>query len=87
MKIEIFEEDGDNTLSFDDKYADFTIDVYPDSKTYQSRMRLLETDILADRQEVASMSSMTKEFIDGLKKEVEWHDDWTGNPVSVYILS
>lgn len=40
MTIEIFEEDGDNTLSFDDKYADFTIDVYPDSKTYQSRMCL-----------------------------------------------
>ena len=40
MKIEIFEEDGDNTLSFGDKYADFTIDVYPESKTYQSRMSL-----------------------------------------------
>ena len=130
MKIEIFEEDGDNTLSFDDKYADFTIDVYPDSKTYQSRMNLkddvyyrtekfeyrikndplkvetrltervdepperycvkdgvvLESDILADRKEMA-MSSMTKEFIDGLKKEVEWHEDWVGNPVSMYILS
>ncbi len=130
MKIEFFEEDGDNTLSFDDKYAEFTIDVYPDSKTYQSRMNLkddvyyrtekfeyriqanplkvetrltervdeppqrycvkdgvvLESDILADRKEMA-MSSMTKEFIDGLKKEVEWHEDWAGNPVSIYILS
>ncbi len=129
MKIEIFEEDGDNTLSLDDEYADFTIDVFPDSKTYQSRMRLkddvyyrtekfeyriktdpvkvetrltervdepperycvkdgvvLETDILTDRNEVASMSSMTKGFIDGLKKEVEWHEGWL--PVSMYILS
>lgn len=129
-KIEIFEEDGDNTLSIDDKYADFTIDIYPESKTYQSRMSLkddvyyrteqfeyriktdpikvetrltervdepperycvkdgvvLESDILADRKEMA-MSSMTKEFIDGLKKEVEWHEDWVGNPVSMYILS
>lgn len=129
-EIEIFEEDGDNTLSIDDKYADFTIDIYPETKTYQSRMRLkddvyyrteqfeyriktdpikvetrltervdepperycvkdgvvLESDILADRKEMA-MSSMTKEFIDGLKKEVEWHEDWVGNPVSMYILS
>jgi len=129
-KIEIFEEDGDNTLSIDDKYADFTIDIYPESKTYQSRMSLkddvyyrteqfeyriktdpikvetrltervdepperycvkdgvvLESDILADRKEMV-MSSMTKEFIDGLKKEVEWHEDWVGNPVSMYILS
>ena len=113
MKIEIFEEDGDNTLSFGDKYDDFTIDIYSDSKTYQSRMNLkddvyyrtekfeyriktnplkvetrltervdepperycvkdgvvLESDILADRKEMA-MSSMTKEFIDGLQKEV-----------------
>ncbi len=131
MKIEVFEEDGDNTLSLDDKYADFTIDVYPESKTYQSRMRLkddvyyrteqfeyriktdpikvearltervdepperyavkdgvvLESDILADRKEVASMTPMTKEFIESLKKEVEWHEDWVGNPVSMYILS
>ena len=130
MKIEIFEEDGDNTLSFGDKYDDFTIDIYSDSKTYQSRMNLkddvyyrtekfeyriktnplkvetrltervdepperycvkdgvvLESDTLADRKEMA-MSSMTKEFIDGLKKEVEWHEDWVGNPVSMYILS
>jgi len=129
-EIEIFEEDGDNTLSIDDKYADFTIDIYPESKTYQSRMSLkddvyyrteqfeyrikkdpikvetrltervdeppqryavkdgvvLESDILADRKERV-MSSMTKEFIDGLKKEVEWHEDWVGNPVSMYILS
>lgn len=48
---------------------------------------VLETDILADRKEVASMSSMTTEFIGGLKKEVEWHEDWVGNPVSMYILS
>lgn len=130
MKIEIFEEEGDNTLSFGDEYADFAIDVYPDSKTYQSRMNLnddvyyrtekfeyriqanplkvetrltervdepperycvkdgvvLESDILADRKELA-MTSMTKEFIDGLKKEVEWHEDSVGNPVSMYILS
>lgn len=130
MKIEIFEEEGENTLSFEDKYADFTIDIYPDSKTYQSRMCLkddvyyrtekfeyrintgrhkvetrltervdepperycvrdgvvLESDILADRKELA-MTSMTKEFIDGLKKEVEWHEDWVGNPVAMYILS
>jgi hypothetical protein len=129
--IEIFEEDGDNTLTFGDKYADFTIDVYPESKTYQSSMSLkddvyyrteqikyriktnpvkvetrltervdeppqryavkdgvvLESEILADRKEISSMSSMTKEFIDGLKKEVEWHEDWVGNPVSMYILS
>ncbi len=131
MKIEIFEEDGDNTLSFDDEYADFTIDVYPDSKTYQSRMSMkddcyyrteqfeyriktdpvkveirltermdepperycvkdgvvLESDILADREEVTSMTPMTKGFIDDLKKEVEWHAGWIGNPVSMYILS
>ncbi len=129
MEIEIFEEDGDNTLSFGDKYADFTIDVYPESKTYQSRMRLkddvyyrteqfeyriktdplkvetrliervdepperycvkdgvvLESDILKERGDF--MTSMTKEFIDGLKKEIEWHEDWVGNPVSMYILS
>lgn len=129
MEIEIFEDDGDNTLSLDDKYADFTIDVYPETKTYQSRMRLkddvyyrteqfqyriktdplrvetrltervdepperycvkdgvvLESDILKERGDF--MTSMTKEFIDGLKKEVEWHEDWVGNPVSMYILS
>lgn len=130
MKIEIFEEDGDNTLSFGDKYADFTIDVYPESKTYQSSMNLkddvyyrtekfeyriqtnplkvetrliervdeppeqycvkdgvvLEYDILAGRKGLA-MNSMSKGFIDGLKKEVEWHEYWAGNPVSMYILS
>ncbi len=130
MKIEIFEEDGENTLLFGDKYADFTIDVYPDLKTYQSRMNLkddvyyrtekfeyriqanpikvetrlierideppkrccvkdgvvLESDILVDRGEVTSMGPMTKDFIDTLKKEVEWHEDWVGNPVAMYIL-
>jgi hypothetical protein len=129
-KIEIFEEDGDNTLSLDNEHADFTIDVYPESKTYQSRMSLkddcyyrttqyqyrikidpikvetrltervdepperycvkdgvvLESDILADRKEMA-MSSMTKEFIADLKKEVEWHEEWVGDPVSMYLLS
>jgi len=40
MKIEIFEEDGENILSFNNEYADFTIDVYPESKTYQSSMSL-----------------------------------------------
>lgn len=130
IEIEIFEEDGDNTLSIHDKYADFNIDVYPESKTFQSRMSLnddvyyrteqfdyrinkdplvveirliervdeppqrcavkdgvvLESDILADRKGLA-MSPMTKEFIDGLKKEIEWHEDHTGSPISMYILS
>jgi hypothetical protein len=130
MKIEIFEEDGDNTLSFDDKYAEYTIDIYPDSKTYESRMNLkddvyyrtekfeyriktdplkvetrlteridepperccvkdgvvLESDILTDRKE-STFSSMTREFVDGLKKEVEWHEEWSCNPVTMYILS
>lgn len=129
-KIEIFEDEGENTLCIDNKYADFTIDVYPESKTYRSRMCLkddiyyrteqfeyriktdpfqvetrlikrmdepperycvkdgivLESDILADRKELASMSSMTKEFIDGLKKEVVWHKEWVDN-ISMYILS
>jgi hypothetical protein len=47
---------------------------------------VLESDILADRKERV-ISSMTKEFIGGLKKEVEWHEDWVGNPVSMYILT
>lgn len=129
MEIEIFEEDGDHTLSLDNEHADFTIDVDPSSKTYRSRMSLkddvyyrtqnyeyrisidpvkvetrliervdepperysvkdgvvLETDILAERGE--RMSAMTKEFIDDLKKEVEWHKDWVGDPVSMYLLS
>jgi hypothetical protein len=129
MVIEIFEEDGDHTLSFDNEHADFTIDVDPESKTYRSRMRLkddvyyrtqryeyriqtnpikvesrlverkdeppeqycvkdgvvLESDILKERGDF--MTSMTKEFIDGLKKEVEWHEDWRGDVVSMYLLS
>lgn len=36
--IEIFEEDGDSSLMFEDEYAAYTIDVDPGSKTYQSRM-------------------------------------------------
>lgn len=129
-KIEIFEEDGENTLSLDNEHADFTIDVYPESKTYQSRMSLkddcyfrtqkfeyristnpirvevrlterldepppdkyavkdgvvLESDILAERKDF--LTPMTKEFIDGLKKEVEWHEEWVGDPVSMYLLS
>lgn len=40
MEIEIFEEDGDNTLSLDDKYADITVDIYPATKTFSSRTSL-----------------------------------------------
>jgi len=132
MEIEILEEDGDNTLYLDDKYANTTIDVYPTTKTFSSRMSLkddvyyrteqfeyriktdpirletrlterldepppdkyavkdgvvLESDILADRKETGGMTRMTKEFVDGLKKEVEWHESWVGDPVSIYILS
>ena len=36
--IEIFEEDGDSSLMFEDEYAAYTIDVDHVSKTYQSRM-------------------------------------------------
>ena len=129
MKIDFFEEDGDNTLSFDNEHADFTIDVDPESKTYRSQMSLkddvyyrtqryeyriktnpikvetrlverkdepperycvkdgvvLESDILKERGDF--MTPMTKEFIDGLKKEVEWNEDWAGNVVSMYLLS
>jgi len=129
MKIEIFEEDGENTLSFDNEHADFTIEVYPELKTYQSRMSLkddcyyrtqkfeyriktnpikletrliervdepperycvkdgvvLESDILAERGDL--ISSITKEFITDLKKKVVWHEEWVGDPVSMYILS
>ncbi|EKD23541.1 MAG: hypothetical protein ACD_81C00219G0002 [uncultured bacterium] len=129
MEIEIFEEDGSNTLSLSDKDVDFTINVDTESKTYRSRMSLnddvyyrtenfqyrisvdpirlevrlvarldepppdkysvkdgvvLESEILADRGEL--MASMTKEFINGLKKEVEWHEEWVGDPVSMYLL-
>lgn len=129
MEIEIFEEDGEHTLSLDNEHADFTIDVDPTSKTYRSQMSLkddvyyrtqryeyrittdpikvetrlverkdepperycvkdgvvLESDILAERGD--RMTGMTKEFIDDLKKEVEWHTDWVGDPVAMYILS
>lgn len=129
MNIEIFEEDGDNTLALDNEDASFTIDVDSQTKSYESRMRLkddvyyrtqkfeykisatpirldirlvervdepperycvkdgvvLESDILTERGDV--MTSMTKEFIDGLKNDVEWHQDWVGDPVSMYILS
>ena len=37
MRIEIFEEDGESSLVFEDEYAEYTIDVDPGSKTYQSR--------------------------------------------------
>ncbi len=129
-EIEIFEDEGENTLSLDNKDVDFTFDIYPESKTYQSRMSMkedvyyrtqqyeyriktdpikveirltervdepperycvkdgvvLESDILAERKEMA-MSSMTKEFIADLKKDVEWHEEWVGDPVAMYILS
>jgi len=125
MKIEIFEEDGNNVLSLDDKYADFTIDIYPDSKTYESRMRLkddvyyrtekfeyrIKTDPIGIEKrlvervdeppeeykvkdgvvlesEIAKNNKFLRgDFVDGLKKEVEWHEDWIGNPISMYILS
>jgi hypothetical protein len=124
-KIEIFEEDGDNTLSLNDKYSDFTIDVYPESKTYQSRMNLkddvyyrteqfeyrIKTDpvkvetrltervdeppeeymvrdgVVLESEIIQKNNLLGKDFIDGLKKEVEWHEEWVGNPVSMYILS
>src|SRR6516225_9965769 len=38
MRIEIFEEDDDSSLMFEDECAEYTIDVDPGSKTYQSRM-------------------------------------------------
>jgi hypothetical protein len=125
MEIEIFEEDGDNTLSLDDKYADFTIDVYPESKTYSSRMSMKEdvyyrteqfeyrikTDpikiesrlterkdeppeeymvkdgVVLESEITKKSQFLRKDFIDGLKKNVEWHEDWVGNPVDLYILS
>lgn len=133
MKIEIFEEDGDNTLTFGDEDADFTIDVFPESKTYQSRLSLkgdvyyrteqfeyriktnpvkvetrlterldepppdeykvkdgvvLESDILKrGRISNGRVMNMTTDLIKNLKKEIEWHEDWIGNPVSMYILS
>ncbi len=125
MEIEIFEEDGDSTLSLDDKYADFTVSVYPEAKTYQSNMRLkddvyyrteqyeyrIKTDPikvetrLTERKdeppeeykvkdgvvlesEISQKNKfLGKDFIDGLKKDVEWHESWVGNPVSMYILS
>jgi len=40
MKLEIFEEEGDRTLYLENEEVDFTIDVYPASKTYHSRMSL-----------------------------------------------
>jgi len=124
MKIEIFEEDGNHTISIDNDQAYIDIDVNPQSKTYRSRMSLkdacyfrtqkyeyrihpnpirvetrliervdeppercsvkdgvvLEANILAEK-------VMTQEFIYDLKKEVEWHKDWVGNPVSMYLLS
>lgn len=125
MDVEIFEEDGENSLSISDQYTDVTIDVYPDSKTYESRMSLredvyyrtekfdyrikndpikvefrlterkdeppeeykvrdgvvLESDILKNNK------FLGKDFIDELKKGIEWHEDWIGSPVSMYILS
>ncbi len=125
MEIEIFEEEGENTLTLDEKYADFTIDIYPESKTYQSRMSLkddvyyrteqyeyrikndpVKVEIrLTERMDeppleykvkdgvvlesvIAEKNKfLGKDFIDGLKKDVEWHEDWVGSPVSMYILS
>jgi len=127
--MEIFEDDGNNTLSFDDEDSNWDIDVNPESKTYRSRMSLkddvyyrtqkyeyriktnpikvetrliervdepperycvkdgvvLESDILAERGEL--MSKMTQDFISNLKKDVEWHEEWSGSPISMYLLS
>ena len=125
MEIEIFEEDGDNTLSLDDKYADFTVDVYPESKTYQSRMSLkddvyyrteqyeyriktepikveirlterkdeppeeykVKDGVVLESEIVQKNKFLGEDFIDGLKKDVEWHESWMGNPVTMYVLS
>ena len=38
MRIEILEEDDDSSLMFEDEYAEYTIEVNPGSKTYQSKM-------------------------------------------------
>jgi hypothetical protein len=38
MRIEIFEEDDDSSLMFEDEYTEYTIAVDPGSKTYQSKM-------------------------------------------------
>ena len=128
--IEIFEEDGESSLMFEDEYAAYTIGVDPGSKTYQSRMSrkddvyyrtqkfeyricttpvrvevrllerldepppdrhavkdgvVLESEILARSRDI--LASMTKRFIADLKKEVEWHEAWVGDPVSMYLLS
>ncbi len=127
MEIEIFEEDGNGTLTF----GDCTFDVYPETKTYQSMMSLeydyytdkfeyriktnpikVETRLIEQKHEPPERYSVkdgvvlesairkeregkdwldfitsTDELIDGLKKEVEWHEGWAGNPVSMYILS
>ena len=127
--VEILEDDGSDTLLYDNEYANFTIDVYPESKTYKSSTSLkadvsyrteqfeyritsdpikveirliermdeppvrycvkdgvvLESDILKERGDF--LASMTDMFIDRLKKEVEWHEDWVGNPISLFILS
>jgi hypothetical protein len=128
-KIEFFEEEDESTLLIDDEHFDVTIDLYPDSKTYNSQMSLkndvyyrtqkyeyrikidpirvesrlvervdepperycvkdgvvLESEILKERGDF--IPSMTKEFINDLKKEVEWNEDLVGNPISMYILS
>ena len=130
MRIEIFEEDDDSSLMFEDEYAEYTIDVDPGSKTYQSKMSrnddvyyrtqkfeyrirttpvrvevrllerldepppdryavkdgvVLESEILARSRDI--LASMTKRFVADLKKEVEWHEAWVGDPVSMYLLS
>jgi hypothetical protein len=41
----------------------------------------LESDIRKER------NFRADEFIDDLKKEVEWHEEWVGDPVGMYILS
>jgi len=46
---------------------------------------VLESDILEKRGDL--MTRMTKEFIENLKKEVEWHEVWAGDPISMYLLS
>ncbi|MBU1151258.1 hypothetical protein KJ632_00340 [Patescibacteria group bacterium] len=129
QSVEVFEEDGKNTLSFNDEDSYCDIDVNPESKIYHSSLILkddayhrkqkyeyriqtnpikveirliermdeppehycvkdgvvLESDILAEKGEL--LNEMTKDFISGLKKGVEWHEEWTGSPISMYLLS
>jgi hypothetical protein len=125
MDIDIFEEDGDHTLSFETEFSNHDVDVYPDTKTFTSRMNLkedlyyrtekfeyrikidpllLETRLIERVDEPpqrycvkdgvvleseirANQKFGVDEFIAGLKEEVEWHDEWSGSLISMYILS